>query len=726
MNIVKIKDIELTNIKPAKDENCEIKHSALFVDWSDEQVNKFNGKFRDRYVHAINWKYAIPVLDSESETPFGIDNDKAKELSRSLTIEKEVSFNNDSMISTFANEASDPSTINEIEDPWTQVKELPANLGAYDFIIGYINNTAKTVHNGVDVSSFTYIPVEQVNNVLQNNDTIYINPTANAQVYSIESNGTGYYIVHNTSGDKHYLKMTDASSKGNISCTNGADSNSNWDIAFNNGYARIVNKVTGSYNELKANLQSPRIKGYSTSSSQTVLLFAKAKSEKQTPEIVFENSTITKHLNDEMFTNRLTGKDASAITGTYYSSNEEVALVDDKTGEVMLSGSTGRTIITFTSKETDIYKSISIQYILDVTEAKKDPELFFVNGNTYNCIEGESIELICLSTYDDFDAPISYISSNEDIATIDEDGIISTKKPGSCIIMASSEENDEYKASSIECTITVQKDTLKGYDWFSLDTLSAYNLIDESRTSAVNSTTKYIEYNRFSNSYDDLTTEELKQFRTWLAKSILNIHFVNDDVKKAEEKIYKMISYYAQNMDDTVVKSLALFSAKLQGEEVIYITNNANKLLELTGNKCGCSSNSSISQLDTKNLCDPLAIYKNYMYNQMVETFSRIDFWISFEDEFIKEIIKYLKGILEKNFLLYNKEYTYDLFDCNCLNDADAKQTTYMQYLQNLIAAFEACIPDESGNRTIYSNSITHQRAFELWARYLYESMYWA
>lgn len=689
MNIVKIKDIELTNIKPTKEENNETKHSALFVDWSDEQVSKFNGKFRDRYVHAINWKYAIPILDSESEAPFGIDNDKAKELSCALTIEKEASTNNDPMITTLADEDTDPSTISVIEDSWTQVKELPANLDAYNFIIGYINTTAKTVYNGVDVSSSAYIPVEQVSNVLQNDNTIYINPTANAQVYSIEANGNGYYITHNTSGDKHYLKTTDVSNKGSISCTTGTDSNSNWSITFNNGYARITNKVSGNYNELKANTQQPRIKGYSTSCSQTVLLFAKPKAEKQTPEIVFENSTITKHLNDEMFTNSLTGKDASAITGTYSSSN-------------------------------------SIQYILDVIEAKKDPELFFANGNTYNCIEGESIELICLSTYEDFDAPISYISSNDNIATVDENGIVSTKKPGTCTIMASSEENDEYKASSIECVINVQEDILKGYDWFSLDTLSAYNLIDESRTSVVNSTTKYIEYNRFSNTDGDLTTEELKQFRTWLAKFILNIHFVNDDIKKAEEKIYKMITYYAQDMSDDVVKSLTLFSTKLTGDEVIYITNNANKLLELTGNKCGCSSNSSISQLDTKNLCDPLAIYKNYMYNQMVETFSRIDFWAQFEDEFIKEIIKYLNGILTKNFLLYNKEYTYDLFDCNCLNDADAKQTTYRQYLKNLIDAFSALIPDEKGHIAIYDNRITYQRAFELWARYLYEGMYWA
>lgn len=725
MNIVKIKDIELTNIKPTKKASEETNSEKLFVDWSDEQVSKFNGKFRDRYVHAINWKYAIPILDSESEVTFGVDSDKAKELSRSLTTEKEISTSNDTMLTTLSGDDSDPSTISEIEDPWTQVKELPANLNAYNFIIGYINNTAKTVHNGVDVSSFGYIPVEQVSDVLQNNSIIYINPTANAQVYSIEANGNGYYITHNTSGDKHYLKMTNASSKGNISCTTGIDSNSNWDITFNSGYARITNKLAGSYNELKANVQSPRIKGYSTSGSQTVILFAKPKDEKQTPEIAFTNSTVIKHLNDEMFTNTLTGKDASSITGTYSSSNEEVALVDDKTGEVMIAGTLGRTIITFSSKETDIYKSISIQYILEVIEAKKDPELFFANDNTYTCIEGESIELICLSTYEDFDAPISYISSNDSIASINKNGIVTTKKAGTCTIMASSEENEEYKASSIECTITVQKDILKGYDWFSLDTLSAYNLIDEQRTSTVNSTTKYIEYNRFSNTDGDLTTEELKQFRTWLAKTILNIRFVNDEVKRNNKKEYKMISYYSQNMSDDVVKSLALFSTKLQGEEVIYITNNANKLLELTGNKCECSSNNSISQLDTKNLCDPLSIYKNYMYNQMVETFSRIDYWASFEDEFIKEIIKYLNGILTKNFLLYNKEYTYDLFDCNCLNDADAKQTTYRQYLQNLKSAFEALIRDKSGNRPIYENRITHQRAFELWARYLYESMYW-
>ena len=57
----------------------------------------------------------------------------------------------------------------------------------------------------------------------------------------------------------------------------------------------------------------------------------------------------------------------------------------------------------------------------------------------------------------DSDVPLFYTSSNEDVATIDEEGIITLVGVGSTIITAYNEEDDQYLSNSASFTLIVKE-----------------------------------------------------------------------------------------------------------------------------------------------------------------------------------------------------------------------------------------------------------------------------
>ena len=87
--------------------------------------------------------------------------------------------------------------------------------------------------------------------------------------------------------------------------------------------------------------------------------------EKDKQELSYNPKEVSKHINDEAFTNPLT-RSADGGDVTYASSDEKIATVDE-TGEVTIKGA-GTATITATAAETDNYKEAVASYELTVTD----------------------------------------------------------------------------------------------------------------------------------------------------------------------------------------------------------------------------------------------------------------------------------------------------------------------------------------------------------------------
>ena len=257
-------------------------------------------------------------------------------------------------------------------------------------------------------------------------------------------------------------------------------------------------------------------------------------------------------------------------------------------------------------------------------------------------------------------------------------------------------------------------------EYMVLDLQTYADYIDNVVTDQINNVTRYIEFNKFVP--DDITIEDLKGFRTWIASTILN----NFDI--TDTNIEHMLRYYANGMHDNVIDWLSVFgNAQVSltttqgyaGSGVLNITRPITANAQTTS--CGCSSG-NISSLYSQSLsqCDPIMIYRKNIYSKMVEVFSDISFWQQFDQEFIEMIRIYIDGIIKANFDLIKSTFTSDFTDCGCINDSLAAQQRQIARLQKLSTAFKYIANDDISGHKIYINT-----ALSEWAMYLYEIMEW-
>ena len=86
---------------------------------------------------------------------------------------------------------------------------------------------------------------------------------------------------------------------------------------------------------------------------------------KQDPELVFDPKEITVGIDETTITTP-TLSNPHELTVTYFSSDEDIATVDENTGEVTLKGVTGEVTISAHSDETDMYEAGNASYTLTV------------------------------------------------------------------------------------------------------------------------------------------------------------------------------------------------------------------------------------------------------------------------------------------------------------------------------------------------------------------------
>lgn len=232
--------------------------------------------------------------------------------------------------------------------------------------------------------------------------------------------------------------------------------------------------------------------------------------------------------------------------------------------------------------------------------------------------------------------------------------------------------------------------------------------IDIYETDKINNIVKYRLQNNFT-SDNNITIDELKKFRTWLATNLLM--FDLDVYDNPSNTIFNdhdthILSYYKSGMYNDTVRILSIFG------------NSEPQLVDLTASTCGCDSNWSSLYTTQVSACDPLYIYKHNIYKEMVDMFSNIDFWTQFPQEFILEFKKYIDNIIKCNFPLTKSQYVSDYADCGC--DMKDNQELMINILKRLSQSLQYIA---EGNMMGHKNYI--RDAFKDWSTNLYELMEW-
>ena len=257
-------------------------------------------------------------------------------------------------------------------------------------------------------------------------------------------------------------------------------------------------------------------------------------------------------------------------------------------------------------------------------------------------------------------------------------------------------ENNEFIVSYCE------ENSINYIDTNNSEWINGY--IDHSITESINSIEQY----KHSNSFvpdNNITIDELKKFRTWLATNLLNIKIDLSDTD------IHILEYYSNGMTDDTLKWLNEFGT---------IDIKYNNIIQ---NNCGCGSgatNTSGLYNTSVSVCDPILIYMNNIKAGMVNMFSNIDFWKILNPDFLDEIIKYLNGILKANLPLVYLNSTLDIYSCKCLNDRDLASSQARGLLGDLIKAFELI-----KNNDIVGHKNNIFNTLHNWSLNLYEIMEW-
>lgn len=275
-----------------------------------------------------------------------------------------------------------------------------------------------------------------------------------------------------------------------------------------------------------------------------------------------------------------------------------------------------------------------------------------------------------------------------------------------CTWAISFDDIDDNKYKDLEAS---DKKLDLSYD--NIDTTANIDLIDTTATTKANSIERFKAENNFSPG-SDITIEELKQFRSWLASSLLSLQKYDDDTTKS------MLEYYQDHMNDEIVRTLRKFSTYF---------NTSGLNVNYSYSTCGCTNNPTKISKDllSKELtvysgCDPIDVYKIGIYSKMVEIFSNMYYWIDgFETKnFLIDFKKYIDNIIDCEFVLGSDHSIYGITDCMCINQNNQEANTLI--LKNLSKSLEYIINnDVIGHKNFISDS------FSKWAKNLYEYMEW-
>lgn len=200
---------------------------------------------------------------------------------------------------------------------------------------------------------------------------------------------------------------------------------------------------------------------------QSIELTPLAKKEATT--MTFPQKEYTLNIGEEFTapTATVKGEDGKAIEGLtllYTSDNEDIAVVDDKTGEVLLGDKEGTTVITAYFHGNETYKPCQASYKIKLTKKQPQPVTMTFPQDVYTCYTNEALlfdgftPTIKNAADEVLNLPVTYSSSNTDFCMVANDGtVILSETPGEVTITAKFAGNDDYLPAQASYVIKVIK-----------------------------------------------------------------------------------------------------------------------------------------------------------------------------------------------------------------------------------------------------------------------------
>lgn len=286
-----------------------------------------------------------------------------------------------------------------------------------EYKIGSFSYPATTESNG----TITYSSSNENVAMVDNTGKVTIRGMGMARITATITKGDGYY-----QGEASY---TASHTLGDGTVTYSF-SNPNVATVDNNGKVKILN---AGYTIITA--EASETETYARTTASYTLNVNKIE---QT--IAFAESTVNKKYTDKSYTMTATLTKGDG-TISYRSTDEGVATVDNS-GKVTVRG-VGTTTIIATAGVTDNYLSTSTSYSLNVT--KGEQVLANESENNDPITVFDTVQSFHLDVQHEVgDGNLSYSSSNEEVATIDEEALVTIVAPGTTTLTVVAEETDLY------------------------------------------------------------------------------------------------------------------------------------------------------------------------------------------------------------------------------------------------------------------------------------------
>ena len=185
------------------------------------------------------------------------------------------------------------------------------------------------------------------------------------------------------------------------------------------------------------------------------------------------------------------GEDGKTIEGLkllYTSDNEDIALVDENTGEVLLGDKEGTAVITAYFHGNETYKPCQASYKIKLTKKQPQPVTMTFPQDVYTCYTDEAPlfdgfkPTIKDEAGNELNLPVTYSSSNTDFCMIMNGTLLLSKTPGEVTITAKFAGNDDYLPAQASYVIKVIKKEKKDAGISFEDTMIMIDLANPNTT----------------------------------------------------------------------------------------------------------------------------------------------------------------------------------------------------------------------------------------------------